>query len=226
MPTHVHANWPGKTREVLASLSKARACAVDLGVDPCDFAIPMLNFVSTGVDESDLRWLVARGYVRFRDRAQPLQSAMGGIACGNISFVITEKGAIAANLSAAKPSSGHFFSGKTFESWFDLPHWDAAVRRLWFGGELVKSFRLPAGNQVAVLAAFEDEGWPPSICDPLPFLPSRRAKERLHATIRCLNSHHVNRALRFRGDGTGESVLWEPLLKTADGTTLGLRHRA
>ena len=82
-------------------------------------------------------------------------------------------------------------------------------------GCVVKRFRLPAKNQEMVLSAFQEESWPVSIDDPLPYLPRRRAKERLHATIRCLNSHHENRRICFRGDGTGEAVLWEPLFDAA-----------
>ena len=67
-------------------------------------------------------------------------------------------------------------------------------------------------NQQAILVAFEEEGWPRSIDDPLPYIPTKRLnKERLHATIRCLNANQANRLLRFRGDGTGERVLWEPI---------------
>ena len=80
---------------------------------------------------------------------------------------------------------------------------------------MVKRFRLPASNQEAVLSTFEEEGWPPSIDDPLPFMSKQRCKERLHATIRHLNANHQNRLIRFRGNGTGEAVLWEPIAAPA-----------
>ena len=86
---------------------------------------------------------------------------------------------------------------------------------LLFNGNVVKGFRLPAGNQEAVLSTFEEQGWPPSIDDPLPYVRGRRPKARLHATIRCLNANQENRLLRFRGNGTGEAVLWEPIAAAA-----------
>jgi hypothetical protein len=33
----------------------------------------------------------------------------------------------------------------------------------------------------------------------------------LHDTIKCPNRGQVNHLLRFRGDGTGEGVLWETI---------------
>jgi hypothetical protein len=73
----------------------------------------------------------------------------------------------------------------------------------------VKRFRLPARNQELVLAAFEEEGWPPHIDDPLPSRLDHDAKQRLHDTIRRLNQHQINRLIHFRGDGRGCGVLWE-----------------
>ena len=96
-----------------------------------------------------------------------------------------------------------------------MPGWDGKLRQLSFNACVVKQFRLPASNQEAVLAAFQDEGWPPSIDDPLPFLPEQRSKRRLHETIRHLNANHQNRLIRFRGNGTGEAVLWEPIVASA-----------
>jgi hypothetical protein len=84
-----------------------------------------------------------------------------------------------------------------------------------FDSCVVKRFRLPACNQEAVLSMFEDEGWPPAIDDPLPFRPEQEAKERLHVTIRHLNANHQNQLIRFRGNGTGEAVLWEPIAPSA-----------
>ena len=110
-----------------------------------------------------------------------------------------------------------------------LPRWDAAERLLILGGRVVKQYLVPSPNQQAVLAAFQEEGWPRSIDDPLPFMPGRRPKERLHATIRCLNANQQNRLVRFRGNGTGEAVLWEPIAASAparNATRLRLRRAA
>ncbi len=90
-----------------------------------------------------------------------------------------------------------------------LPHWDAMRRELLIGGQVVKRFRVPAPNQEAVLAAFEEEGWPHRVYDPLPPEDEKDAKRRLNETIKRLNRHRLARVIRFHGDGTGEGVFWE-----------------
>jgi hypothetical protein len=77
------------------------------------------------------------------------------------------------------------------------------------GKELVKWFRVPAGNQETILAAFHEQRWSAHIDDPLPQRPGIDPKERLRAAIRRLNGRQLRRLLRFRGDGTGMGVRWE-----------------
>jgi hypothetical protein len=90
-----------------------------------------------------------------------------------------------------------------------LPYWDAMRRELTVDGQIVKRFRLPARNQEAVLLAFEEEGWPSRVLDPLPPQTGRCSKRRLHETIKALNRSRLARIIRFHGDGTGQGVLWE-----------------
>lgn len=90
-----------------------------------------------------------------------------------------------------------------------LPTWDPDLRKLQFGGLIVKRFKWPAANQEAVLCAFEEEGWPERIDDPLVPQPEQDSKRRLADTIKCLNRKQVRELIHFRGDGTGEGVVWE-----------------
>jgi hypothetical protein len=90
-----------------------------------------------------------------------------------------------------------------------LPQWDAGYRELRVGQCVVKEYRVPCPNQEAILAAFQEEGWPHHIHDPLPPLSDIEPKCRLHDTIKRLNRHHKEQIIRFRGDGTGEGVCWE-----------------
>src|SRR5262249_20753115 len=91
------------------------------------------------------------------------------------------------------------------------PSWDRDRRELRLGGVLVKRFKAPAPNQEAILAAFEEEGWPPRIDDPISPQLSQDPKHRLHDTINALNRHQKNRLVGFLGDGSGEGVRWESL---------------
>ena len=73
----------------------------------------------------------------------------------------------------------------------------------------MKWFRVPSPSQEAVLAAFEEEGWPAAIDDPLIPQPAQDSKRRLRATLQSLNRNQQNRLIQFRGDGSGERILWE-----------------
>jgi hypothetical protein len=88
------------------------------------------------------------------------------------------------------------------------PHWDAELRQLSFNGRSIKRYRVPARNQELILSAFEEEGWPESIDDPLPPVADIDSRRRLQATIKSLNRHQTNGLIRFRGNG-GERVLWQ-----------------
>jgi hypothetical protein len=93
------------------------------------------------------------------------------------------------------------------------PRWDAQARELWFAGQLVKRFQVPAENQTLILRVFEEEGWPRRIDDPLPGAAPTIAKRRLHGAIQALNASHIACGLlRFHGDGTGQGVLWRNLI--------------
>ena len=76
------------------------------------------------------------------------------------------------------------------------------------GAALVKQFRVPAVNQELILSAFEEEGWPPRVDDPLPRTGETDSKVRLRDAIKGLNRNQVQARVRFRGDGTGQSILW------------------
>lgn len=91
----------------------------------------------------------------------------------------------------------------------DTPFWDPLRREFRVGNQVVKRFKLPSANQETLLMAFQEEGWPPRIDDPLPPRPNQDSKMRLHNAIKGLNRHQKCRLVRFMGDGTGEGVLWE-----------------
>ncbi len=89
------------------------------------------------------------------------------------------------------------------------PTWDSDRQELRFGGRVVKEFKLYSPNQAIILAAFEEEGWPTKIDDPLPHHPDIVPKQRLHDTIKSLNRNQKCPLIRFRGDGTGQGIRWE-----------------
>jgi hypothetical protein len=88
------------------------------------------------------------------------------------------------------------------------PRWNIARRELSLNGTVVKRFRVPAENQETILSAFEEEGWPDHIDDPLPGREYIDPLTRLHDAINRLNGRQIHRLLRFSGNGTGTGVSW------------------
>lgn len=204
-------------RRVWISLLDAHDFAADRSLDRWDFAVRLGELCQFGVEESELRWLVSSGYVRHakevtddadaRRRFVPRKHlAFDSRTC----FVLTDRGVGEARRVLRCPP-------KSFDSLaFSLRRgrataiiWDADTRELWVNGRIAKRYRWPAANQEAVLNAFQEERWPPRIDDPLPPQGDQDPKRRLGDTIKCLNRKQEAWLIHFRGDGTGQGVLWE-----------------
>ena len=89
------------------------------------------------------------------------------------------------------------------------PVWDTSHRELRYNGRLVKRFRVPAHNQIAILDAFQEDGWPEFIDDPIPPEHGIDPKQRLNVTIKSLNRNQFDALIRFHGNGNGLQVYWE-----------------
>lgn len=92
-----------------------------------------------------------------------------------------------------------------------IPRWDEQLHELWYDGVLVHRFRRVAATAELILEAFEELDWPHRIDDPLPPLKGRREPMRLRKEIYALNHRLQNRRIRFRMDGSGTGILWEPV---------------
>ncbi|MGA2066195.1 MAG: hypothetical protein ABSG86_14565 [Thermoguttaceae bacterium] len=203
----------------LAQLAKAHDYAQDLRCDPWEFAVEIDRLLALGISTSDLRWLVEKGYIEHAreiihsgDSARRFQPAPNLGFTRATCFTLTHSGLALARTKGgvnghaavrASPAASPAASPP-------IPQWDREGRVLYVGRGVVKEFRVRSPNQESVLAAFEEEGWPRYIDDPLS--PSEQCpKHRLRDTIKGLNANQKNRLIRFRGDGTGERVRWELL---------------
>jgi len=96
-----------------------------------------------------------------------------------------------------------------------LPRWDGDLKQVWLGSCMLKEYRQPAPNQIAILDAFQAHAWAlRRIDDPIPpFFNGDKiaAKQRLHETIKNLNRSLLKGTIRFHGDGTGTGVRWDPV---------------
>jgi len=199
-------------RAALQRLLQAHECAAELALDAWEFALEIVDLRAAGVGHSELRWLVAKGYLEHayegngHDRSQRQFRPTPTLRIGTQScFVLTATGLA---LARRVPGLLNARTGTSEEPGLAIPHYDADLKELRLRGELVKRFKVPAGNQELLLVAFEEQGWPAYIDDPLP--PAAiDAKRRLHDTIKRLNGRHERSRLRFVGSGDGRGVRWE-----------------
>jgi hypothetical protein len=217
-----------------ALLGHAYDCTEDAHAAPWDFALEIGKLREAGLTTTDLRWLVAQGLVEHGAETSAHGDAHRSFTRGegfNFSttscVVLTRKGAAfarqllqAAPATAAAPEpldaapqaarGRHSASpnGGTGPGPALKPHWDPARRALSLGDQLVKQFRVPAGNQEFILSAFQEEGWPEHIDDPLPGNHLIDPKIRLNDTIYRLNRTQVTPLLRFQTNGRGSGVHW------------------
>jgi hypothetical protein len=225
-------------RAALAQLIEAHDYARDTGRNPWDFAVEIRSLLGAGLTTSDLRCLVCKGYVEHaREVAPPGDDGRGFQPSGRLTFsrqtcfVLTETGVTLARtvhghaaLFLDLPASAGNHDGDSPAGPL-LPRWDGELRELRLGGKLLKGYKLPAPNQEAILAAFEEEGWPPRVDDPLPPQPEQDPKRRLHDTLKALNRHQKHQLIRFLGDGTGEGVRWELIEGGPSGNSQGSQGR-
>jgi hypothetical protein len=192
--------WKG-----LLLLREAQAAAHAAGRDVWEFAVEVGELRAAGLTHTDLRRLLVAGLAEHAaERSESCCAVRHFEPLANLTipegacFILTATGA---TLAGAPPPDGA-------APGLDSPHWDALGRRLCWQGLLVKEYRQPAGNQELILAALEEEGWPPRIDDPLPQARGHDPKVRLRAAVKALNGHQLHRLIRFRCDGTGEGVGW------------------
>jgi hypothetical protein len=128
----------------------------------------------------------------------PQPSLLGATACiaGGGARTFENQPAVAVNLHESR-----YFACK--------PCWHKTRRELWLDRVVVKRFRVPAQNQVVILSAFEEDGWPAQIDDPLPNKGDVNPHVRLHDAVNRLNRAQTNPLVRFHGNGSGTGISWK-----------------
>jgi len=84
------------------------------------------------------------------------------------------------------------------------PYWDGNT--LWCDGVAVMTFTDAAESCRAVLATFQEAGWPEVIDDPLSGKPGVQKQRRLGYAVEVLNSKQ--KVVFFYKNGTGKQVCW------------------
>ncbi|MDY0166304.1 MAG: hypothetical protein RBS80_07155 [Thermoguttaceae bacterium] len=221
-------------RAAISLLLEAVSYARELDRSPWDFGVEIDALYETGLTASALRWLVCKGYAEHAceltaqgDAARNFRRSKGLEFGDRTCFVLTKAGLGFAREvfeRSQTADSRHGVLAKRHGDGEDCglrPIWDRQRRELRVAGVMVKQFKVPAANQEAILAAFDEEGWPVRVDDPLPPHPEQDPKRRLHDTINSLNRNQKHRLLRFMGDGSGEGVRWSLVPTSENGNSDG-----
>lgn len=220
-------------------LLRAHHYARSSSVDVWQFALEVTELRQAGFTNNEFRLLLVNGYVDHAleitlpgDESRTFRQSGPFSQLSGTCFVLTQTGVHFAgeilDNAAAEPNShrdtsinrlmdqtsnrarrSSFNGGPQENLWEATPTWDANRKELRLGGQIIKVFKWPASNQELVLTVFEEEGWPARIDDPLPAVENQDPKRRLHDTIKCLNRSQKSPLIHFRGDGTGEGVIWD-----------------
>lgn len=185
-----------------------------------DYAVEIHVLRQFGLSDNDLRLLVQKRFVEHarevtteRTHGRSFKPASELAFAKRTCFVLTALGIAKAHYRSWQFVEHGAVMTRTnsLPATLSVPAWDATRRVLSYGDHIVKRFARPAANQGLVLSAFEEENWPLRIDDPLAPHPTQDVKRRLCDTIKCLNQGQLHARLRFRGDGSGEGILWEPV---------------
>ncbi|MEI8211023.1 MAG: hypothetical protein WCI02_02665 [Planctomycetota bacterium] len=192
--------------------------------DRCQLAITLEELFSAGIDCADCRWMVVEGIIEhFTETTYPGDKTRSfrqgdALLTKQSAFMLTQYGVQFIRCEfqlPVVPEQPQLVLRQPDPPLVPpleedpIPNWDASRHELWFDGRLIKQYRIPSANQTTILAAFEEDGWPPRIDDPLPFHCDIDSRRRLNDTIRNLNRSRIHPILRFAGDGSGEGILWE-----------------
>jgi hypothetical protein len=216
---------------VLAQLHDAYDYSRVAGLNHWDFAVEIESLLTIGITTNDLRWMVSQGCVEHAcEVTQPEDAARSFLPCRNLDFPPRSRFVLAEPPRSCRDCAGS--NERRFcpaAASIDLPDatpddsagasprpkWDSNLRVLRYGSLVIKLYRQPAANKERVLAAFEEEGWPSRIADPLPPHGDQVPARRLQDVIKGLNHNQQNPLIRFSGDGTGQGIIWQPLAENS-----------
>ena len=223
----------------LRILMRAAAYAEDVGGDPWQFAVELSELEAAGLTRTDLRWLLGKSFATQAqettipgDAARSFRVLAPTVRTPGTCLQLTPVGAARLRMlldceaqTSITSQRAHRTSPSSAEPALDLPEWVHSRRELRFRQTVVKRFRSPAPNQELLLIAFQEEGWPHQIDDPLIPTSDQAPKPRLTATVKSLNRKQLVPLLRFHVGGNGVQVSWEWLNRNGNGENHALVNR-
>ncbi len=206
-----------EVQTALNLLHSSNSYAEDVGQDVWQFAIEIVQLRQIGLTDSAMRWMLCRGDMLHADEVTKIGDSRRSYRSLGIftltpttCFVAKQTNGLGERISACgHNATDSHCSFASAESQKLAPFWDEMRHELLLGELVVKRFKHKSRNQEAILATFQEDGWPYKVYDPLSPILDCDPKRRLNDTIKGLNHHQENSLIRFRGDGTGEAVIWE-----------------
>lgn len=217
---------PPDIRRALELLLEAYDYAEELKHDVWDFAVEIRYLCEAGAGVNGLRWLVCRNLVRhgvelplLGETKRTIHPVSWLAFTDQTCFVLTSEGVtIARKLPRCDSTPLRWPDGDgTDAANMTCPRWDGQRRELWWGQKLVRHYRNPAPHQEAILAAFEEEGWPPAIDDPLS--PISGVDHHLHLANVLKGLNRRQSTLVFMLDSSGQQILWTLRSRIAPNST-------
>jgi hypothetical protein len=206
---------PSGLHRALEFLMRAHDFAQAAGSSVRDAAVEIEILRAAGVTDLDVHWLLCRQYIDYAGEGPSLQESPAlfehpgarSFDPGTC-FVLTEIGVALVRRTLPRPVRSVVAPIPMLEP-PPLPRYDAGLRELRVGSVVVKQFRQPAESQETILEAFEEEGWPPCIDDPLPPIHHQDPRRRLHDAVSNLNRNQRRQLLKFMMWGNGRAVRWK-----------------
>ncbi len=213
---------PARLHAALALLGEAYLDAQEYRLSAWEFAVEFKELEQAGLSGSDFRRLVCCGYIEHAVEEKPGRAHRrfrrgAQLAIQDKTCVVLSKagaswaGQIVPTMDKRNQTSTNGRTASRFSSDSARPRWDGELLQLSMGDTVVRQFKRSAFNQIMILAAFEEHGWPKHLKDPLPRRRRHPPKRRLHQTIANLNRDLRDSLIRFGGDGTGQGVCWKPV---------------
>jgi hypothetical protein len=209
---HVTTLNPPAVQNALRVLAEAHGLS-GTERDRWQFALDWVDLEAVGLRAAELRFLIREGLILHATETTGTKAKRRTFrSIDSLSFPagtcvrLTPLGVAVAEAVAAAAGESKL-GGRTTAPVLH-PTWDGDMRVLRWGEVLLKAFRQPAANQELILDAFEEQGWPERIDDPLPPERGMEAHQRLRDTVKNLNRSHRVPLIRFWTDGTGEGICW------------------
>jgi hypothetical protein len=202
--------------QAIAVVVEAANYASRTGADRWDFAVEIEQLQALGLSKNDLRYLVKLRYVEHaaeattaRNQSRRFKREAGLSFTTKSCFVLSQSTLGICSHNGSVNAPGLASAAVKHGSQEPVPFWNIARRVLAFHGQIVKQFKWHAANQEVILCTFQEDGWPARIDDPLVPLPILDDKVRLRDAIKALNRKQRHKLIHFRGDGTGQGIVWE-----------------